>query len=154
MATISSINEALSSSAGSVSDFWKAWWRWWLACQNPRQVRRKQLMVSESRRFWCGGNAGKRRGSRRDGYEWNLSMPHACPLQAILPCWGSSFLVRGLESGCGRRHWARNSILWSEWRKRVYLPFRWVLSAMWLCKSVHFYSRCPSPVLNILLEIS
>jgi hypothetical protein len=25
---------------------------------------------------------------------------------------------------------------------------------MWLCKSVHFHSRCPSTVLNILLEIS
>jgi hypothetical protein len=29
-----------------------------------------------------------------------------------------------------------------------------VLSAMWLCKSVHFHSCCSSPVLNILLEIS
>jgi hypothetical protein len=35
----------------------------------------------------------------------------------------------------------------------VYLPFRWVLSAMWLCKSGHFHSCCPSPMLNILLEI-
>jgi hypothetical protein len=34
------------------------------------------------------------------------------------------------------------------------LPFGWVLSAMWLCKSGHFHSCCPSPVLNILLEIS
>ena len=32
--------------------------------------------------------------------------------------------------------------------KRVYL-----LSAMWLCNIGHFHSCCPSPVLNILLEI-
>src|ERR1700733_958118 len=38
--------------------------------------------------------------------------------------------------------------------RAVYLPFRWVLSAMWLCKSGHFHSCCPSPVLDILLEIS
>ena len=35
----------------------------------------------------------------------------------------------------------------------VYLPFRWVLSAMWLCNIGHFHSCCPSPVLNILLKI-
>ena len=37
-------------------------------------------------------------------------------------------------------------------KEQVYLPFRWVLSAMWLCKIGHFHSCCSSPVLNILLE--
>ena len=37
--------------------------------------------------------------------------------------------------------------------QRVYLLFRWVLSAMWLCNIGHFHSCCPSPVLDILLEI-
>jgi hypothetical protein len=75
-------------------------------------------------------------------------MHYPAPIYTIHHFWTTAGCILGQRMV----PWKPKPELITEGRM-VYLPFRWVLSAMWLCNIGHFQSCCPSPVLNILLEI-